>query len=120
MPGAATWFLSWDSPSAGSQCRMSQNEPVSRKFAALTRVPTSPVSPATPDSALSNLLTSSIWRTPSRRTSSSCRSMSEIEQAGTSNFIVQPNGTEVSMPMITAIFPALITCRAWNGSVTIR
>ena len=86
MPGAATWFLSWLSPSAGSQCRMSQNDPVSRKFAALTSAPTSPVSPATPESALSNLLTSSIWRTPSLCTSSSCRSMSAIEQAGTSSF----------------------------------
>ena len=43
--------------------------------------------------------------------------MSEIEQVGTSSFIVQPNGTEVSMPMTTAIFPALITFRAWNGLV---
>ena len=33
---------------------------------------------------------------------------------------VQPKGTLVSMPMITAIFPALITLRAWNGFVTIR
>ena len=46
--------------------------------------------------------------------------MSEIEQVGTSSFIEQPNGTEVSMPMTTAIFPALITFRAWNGLFTIR
>ena len=46
--------------------------------------------------------------------------MSAIEQAGTSSFIVQPNGTLVSMPMTTAIFPALITLRAWNGFFTIR
>ena len=100
----------------GAQCRMSQNEPVSRNFAALTSGPTAPVSPATPARALSNLLTNSIWRTPILRTSSSWRSMSEIEQAGTSAFIVQPNGTLVSMPMTTAIFPALITFRASKGS----
>ena len=33
---------------------------------------------------------------------------------------MQPNGTLVSMPMTTAIFPALITFRAWNGFLTIR
>ena len=37
-----------------------------------------------------------------------------------SSLIVQPNGTLVSMPMTTAILPALITRRASNGSVTIR
>ena len=46
--------------------------------------------------------------------------MSAIEQAGMSSFIVQPNGTEVSIPMTTAIFPALITFLAWNGFRTIR
>ena len=33
---------------------------------------------------------------------------------------VHPNGTLVSMPITTAIFPALMTWRASNGSVTIR
>ncbi len=120
MSGSATWLLSWLSPSAGSQCRMSQNDPVSRKLAPLTTTPTSPWSPATPESALSNLLTSSIWRTPSRCTSSSCRSISLALHAGRSSLIVQPKGTLVSMPMTTAILPALITRRASNGSVTIR
>ena len=86
----------------------------------LTAAPTSPVSPATPDSALSNLLTSSIWRTPSFFTSLSCSSIEAMSQAGTSSFIVQPKGTLVSMPMITAIFPALITFLAWKGLFTIR
>ena len=35
-PGAASWFLSCASGFSGSQCRMSQNESVSRKLAALT------------------------------------------------------------------------------------
>lgn len=46
--------------------------------------------------------------------------MSPMSHCGTSSFIVQPNGTLVSMPMTTAIFPALMTLRAWKGLVTIR
>ena len=46
--------------------------------------------------------------------------MDATSQAGTSSFIVQPNGTDVSMPITTAIFPALITLRASNGDFTIR
>ncbi|WP_156391165.1 MULTISPECIES: hypothetical protein [unclassified Nocardioides] len=99
---------------------MSQNEPVSRKFAALTATPTAPLSPATPARALSNLLTSSTCRRPIRWRLSSCSSMSPMSHCGTSSFIVQPNGTLVSMPMTTAIFPALMTLRAWKGLVTIR
>jgi hypothetical protein len=96
------------------------------KFALLTTAPVSPASPATPVSALSNLLTSSIWRTPHLWTMVSCRSIESLVQpaAGTSPvgsaLNVQPNGTLVSMPMITAILPALITFRAWNGVFTIR
>ena len=78
---------------------------------AFTTAPTSPLSPATPDSALSNLLTSSIWRTPSLRTSSSWVSMDAGSHSGTSppgsRLKVQPNGTLVSMPMITAILPGV-------------
>jgi hypothetical protein len=39
---------------------------------------------------------------------------------GMSSFIVQPKGTLVSIPITTAILPALMTLRAWNGVVTIR
>jgi hypothetical protein len=46
--------------------------------------------------------------------------MDAASQVGFVGLEVQPNGTLVSMPMTTAIFPALITLRAWNGSVTIR
>ena len=120
MVGSVVWLLSCDSPSAGSQCRMSQNEPVSRKLAELTSGPIAPLSPATPARALSNLLTSSIWRTPSLCTSSSWRSMSAMLHAGTSAFMVQPNGTEVSMPMTTASLPWLMTWRASHGDFTIR
>ncbi len=41
-----------------------QKLPVSLKFAPFTTGPITPLSPATPESALSNLLTSSIWRMP--------------------------------------------------------
>ena len=103
---------------------MSQKVPVSRKFAALTTAPVAPLSPATPARALSNLLTSSIWRTPSRCISSSWRLMSAAVHAGMSvpstALNVQPNGTLVSMPMTTAILPALITLRACHGFFTIR
>ena len=40
--------------------------------------------------------------------------------SGTPSFSVQPNGTEVSMPMTTASLPALITLRASSGLRTIR
>ncbi len=40
--------------------------------------------------------------------------------SGTPSFCVQPNGTEVSMPITTASLPALITWRAWSGVVTMR
>ncbi len=33
---------------------------------------------------------------------------------------VHPNGMLVSMPITTAIIPALMTCRASNGDFTIR
>ena len=103
---------------------MSQNELVSRKLAALTARPTSPLSPATPDSALSNLLTSSIWRTPMRCTSSSWVSIAAGSHSATSppgcRLNVQPKGTLVSMPMTTAILPSLITLRASHGLRTIR
>ncbi len=50
--------------------------------------------------------------------------MSAAVHAGTSlpstALNVQPNGTLVSMPMTTAIFPALITLRACHGLLTIR
>ena len=96
---------------------MSQKVPVSRKLAELTSTPVSPASPAMPERALSNLFTSSIWRTPRSRTSSICSEMAASSQAGTSptpgTFLkVQPKGTEVSMPRTTAIFPWLMTLRA--------
>ncbi len=121
--GAATWSLSCTPEGYDElQCRMSQKEPVSRKFAPLTTTPVCPLSPATPDSALSNLLTSSIWETPILRTWVSCLSMDASVQdgSGMSSFMVQPNSTLVSMPMTTASLPWLITRRAWNGSVTMR
>ena len=97
------------------QCRMSQNEPVSRKLAEFTATPVCPSSPATPESALSNLLTSSICETPILRTSVSCRSIDAWvhDGSGTSAFMVQPNSTLVSMPMTTASLPWLTTRRAW-------
>ncbi len=114
--GAASWSLSCTSEGyAAGQCRMSQKEPVSRKFALFTATPVCPSSPATPDSALSNLLTSSICETPILRTWVSCRSMEAFVQdgSGASAFIVHPNSTLVSMPMTTASLPWLITRRAW-------
>ena len=85
-------------------------------------MPVWPSSPATPDSALSNLLTSSICETPIFWTWSSCRSIDALVQEGSGIpfFIVQPNSTLVSMPMTTASLPWLMTCRAWNGLVTMR
>ena len=44
---------------------MCQNLPVSLRLAAFTTAPVEPESPATPASALSNLFTSSMSRTPS-------------------------------------------------------
>ena len=41
-------------------------------------------------------------------------------RSGTPSFWVQPNGTEVSMPITTASLPALMTLRAWSGVVTMR
>ena len=120
MPGVAAWFLSWLSPSAGSQCRMSQNEPVSRKLRGVDQ--DADLAGVTGDAGqrvvelvdqlhlahaeLVHLVELAVDVGVGRREASS--------------FIVQPNGTEVSMPMTTAIFPALITLRAWNGFVTIR
>ena len=46
--------------------------------------------------------------------------MSATLHCGTSSFIVQPKGTEVSMPMTTAILPWLMTWRASKGDFTIR
>mgnify|MGYP006136899375 CR=1 FL=1 len=47
-------------------------------------------------------------------------SMLAASQAGRSSFVVQPNGTEVSIPITTASLPWLITRRASKGSVTMR
>ena len=99
---------------------MSQNDAVSRKFARLTNGAIVPESPATPARALSNLFTSSIWRTPMACTSLIWRLIEVVLQAGLSSFMVHPNTTLVSMPITTAIFPALMTSRASNGSVTTR
>src|SRR5690349_19169558 len=53
--GSASWSLSCTSGSLPSgHLRMSQNDPVSRKLAALISGAALPVSPATPASALSN------------------------------------------------------------------
>ena len=91
---------------------MSQNDPVSSMFAELTKGAIVPESPATPERALSNLFTSSICRTPIEWTSLICLSICAAVHCGLSSFIVQPNTTLVSMPITTAIFPALMTSRA--------
>ena len=60
---------------------------------ALTAAPTAPLSPATPDRALSNLLTSSIWRTPSFFSWSSWRvDVADVARGIVPSFNVQPNG----------------------------
>ena len=46
--------------------------------------------------------------------------MSATLHCGTSAFMVQPNGTDVSMPMTTASLPWLMTSRASQGDFTIR
>ncbi len=121
MSGWAYCSLSWTPGATGdSQVLMRQNEPVSLKLAALTAAPVWPSSPVMPDSALSNLLTISICRTPMRCARASALSIESASHCGTLALTVQPKGIEVSMPMITASLPWLMTRRASHGLVTMR
>ncbi len=62
-PGSV--ICSWSDSSLGPwQVCMSQNRPVSVKLPVLTTMPVVPPSPATPPKPLSNLLISSMSRTP--------------------------------------------------------
>ena len=91
-----------------------------RKLALLVSVPVVPASPATPVKALSNLLVSSIWLTPSRFISASSASICSSVQVGRPSWTLHPSGTDVSMPITTASLPWLMTFRASNGLVTMR
>ena len=82
-----------------------RNEPVLRKLALLVSGPMVPASPATPVNALSNLLVSSIWLTPSFFISASSASICSSVQVGRPSWTLHPSGTEVSMPMTTASLP---------------
>ena len=64
------------------QCCIRQKWPVASLLPPLTTTPVLPLSPATPPSALSNLLISSIWRTPKPWTSSSSRSIFALSHCG--------------------------------------
>ena len=86
---------------------MRRNEPVLRKLALLVSGPIVPASPATPVKALSNLLVSSIWLTPSFFISASSASICSSVQVGRPSWTLQPSGTEVSMPMTTASLPCV-------------
>ena len=99
---------------------MRRNEPVLRKLAALVSGPIDPASQATPVKALSNLLVSSIWLTPSFFISASSASICASVQVGRPSWTLQPSGTEVSMPITTASLPALMALRASKGLVTMR
>jgi len=99
---------------------IAQKRPVSRKFAVFTIGPSTSPSPATPPKALSNLLMSSIWRTPSSYASSSRSVICFAVHSGWSLRRPQSKSFEVSIPMTTASLPWLITRRAWKGFLTIR
>ena len=100
---------------------MSQNDPVSRKFAALTSVPTAAGVAGHAGQRVVELVDQlHLAHAELAHLVELAVDVGRSQQVGTSSFIVHPNGTEVSMPMTTAIFPALITFRAWNGLLTIR
>lgn len=97
-----------------------QKVPVDRNCPTLMAVPRPPESKRTPQSALSNLWHRNIERTPSAYSSSSPLSMSALLHCGMSRICLQPNGSEVSTPRMTASLPCLMTSRACALSVTIR
>ena len=97
-----------------------QNAPVSSLLPALMTAPTGPPSILVPPKALSNLWMGKKERIPSARSSSSPASIACSEHSGTSSLMPHPNSRDTSAPSTTASLPALMTFRAWKGSVTIR
>ena len=116
-PVSCSW--SWPSVS-GVQVRMSQKWPVTYLLPALTTMPVWPGSPVTPDSALSNLLTSWTWRTPMSKTSCRRSSIWAFVHCGWSRTSSQSNSADTSMPSRTASRPAWMTSRACVGVLTTR
>jgi hypothetical protein len=86
----------------------------------LTTTPVEPPSPVTPASALSNLLISSICRTPMSNTSCRRSSICCSVHCGWSSTSRQSNSSDTSMPSTTASRPSLMTWRACAGDVTMR
>src|SRR3954453_11032144 len=85
-----------------------QYEPALSLLPPLIRTPTGPLSKRTPTRGLSNLLSSSIERTPSRYTSSRPRSTCEVSQLGLSQ-PMQSNGSDTSISSTTPLRPWLLS-----------